>query len=178
MEIIKTEIDGVYIIKNNRFEDERGLFVKTYHYNVFKENNLCTDFKESYYSVSKKNTIRGMHFQKTPFEHDKLVYVANGKILDVVVDLRKESKTFKKFISVEISRENAYSIYIPKGCAHGFLALEDNTITIYNVSTVYNAGADSGIRYDSFGMDWRVKEPIISERDKSFCSIYELKEYF
>lgn len=178
MEIIKTKLDGVYVIKNNIFKDERGMFIKTYHYDLFKEKGLCIDFKESYYSVSRKNTIRGMHFQKLPFDHDKLVYVANGKILDVIVDLRKNSKTFKEFISVEISRENGYSIYIPKGCAHGFLALEDNTITVYNVSTVYNAKYDSGISYDSFGMNWNIKNPIISDRDRGFYGIDELNEYF
>lgn len=178
MEVIKTKLDGVYIIKNNIFKDERGMFIKTYHYDLFKERDLCTDFKESYYSVSRKNTIRGMHFQKPPFDHDKLVYVANGKILDVIVDLRKNSKTFKEFISVEISRENGYSVYIPKGCAHGFLALEDDTITVYNVSTVYNAKYDSGISYDSFGMNWNIKNPIISDRDRGFYGIDELNEYF
>lgn len=178
MEIIQTKLDGVYIIKNNIFEDERGMFIKTYQHDLFKQKKLCTDFKESYYSVSKKDTIRGMHFQKKPFDHEKLVYVLNGKILDVVVDLRKESSTFKEFLSLEISRENGYSIYIPKGCAHGFLALEDNSITVYNVSTIYNPDSDSGIRYDSFGMEWNIKYPIISKRDKSFNSIDEFIEYF
>lgn len=178
MEIIDTKLDGVYIIKNNIFKDNRGEFIKTYHHDLFKEKQLCTDFKESYYSVSKKNTIRGMHFQKRPFDHDKLVYVANGKILDVVIDLREGSRTFKEFITIEISRENGQSVYIPKGCAHGFLALEDNTITVYNVSTVYNCDCDCGIRYNSFGMDWNIADPILSNRDKSFCGIDEIDEYF
>ena len=178
MELEQTKIDGVYIINNTIFEDKRGIFVKTFNKEIFKNYNLCTDFKESYYSISNKNVIRGMHFQYKPFEHDKLVYVVNGKILDVVVDLRKESKTFKEFVCVELNCDNRKSIYIPKGCAHGFLSLQDNSIVVYNVSTTYNKDYDMGIRYDSFGMNWNVNKPIISNRDMNFCEIDDLKHYF
>ncbi len=173
MEILKTKLEGVYIIKNKIFQDERGRFIKTYHKEEFKKLGLCTDFKESYFSVSNKNVIRGMHFQLPPMDHEKLVYVAKGKVKDVVVDLRSDSKTKREYIEVELSEENGYSIYIPKGLSHGFKSLEDNTIMIYNVATVYSQECDSGIKYDSFGYDWNIENPILSNRDKNFESLEE-----
>lgn len=180
MELIKTELDGVFIIKNKIFKDIRGKFIKTYHNIEFKENNFCTAFKESYFSVSKKDVIRGMHFQLPPSDHEKLVYVAKGKVLDVILDLRKNSKTYGKAISIELSDENAYSVYIPKGFAHGFKTLEDESIMVYNVATVYSQECDYGIKWDSFGFDWKVEKPIISERDKNFETFEEFskKEVF
>lgn len=160
-----TLLEGVYIIHNFIAKDERGLFVKTFNKNAFKDLNLDFEIKESYYSISNKNVIRGMHFQLPPYDHEKLVYVPKGSVIDVVVDLRKESKTFKKFISVKLSSQNKKSIYIPKGLAHGFKSLENNTITVYNVATEYDSGADNGINYDSFGFDWELTKPILSERD-------------
>lgn len=180
MELIKTELEGVFIIKNNIFKDIRGKFIKTYHKLDFEKNNLCTDFQESYFSVSDKNVIRGMHFQLPPDDHEKLVYVAKGKILDVILDLRKESKTFGKYISIELSDENGYSVYIPRGLAHGFKSLEDGSIMVYNVSTVYSSKCDYGVKWDSFGFDWDIENPIMSERDKNFETFEEFskKEVF
>uniref|UniRef100_UPI0035632619 dTDP-4-dehydrorhamnose 3,5-epimerase family protein n=1 Tax=Ilyobacter sp. TaxID=3100343 RepID=UPI0035632619 len=116
MKLIKTELKGVFIIETFHAEDERGSFTKTYNKKFFKENKLCSKFKESYYSVSKKDVIRGMHFQLPPHDHEKLVYVIKGKIIDVILDLRKKSETYGKYISIELSEENRHSIYIPKGC--------------------------------------------------------------
>lgn len=168
MKIERTEIEGVYIIHNFNANDCRGLFVKTFNSIYLKENNIDFKIKESYYSVSKKNVIRGMHFQLPPHEHEKLVYIPKGSILDVVVDLRKKSKTYKKFISINLSGENKKSIFISKGLAHGFKSLENDTVTVYNVSTEYNPKLDMGVRFDSFGFNWEVINPIVSERDKSF----------
>lgn len=178
MRALATKIKGVYIIKNKIRADQRGLFYKTYNENIFDEYNLCTQFKESYYSISKQGVIRGMHFQLPPFDHEKLVYVPKGRIMDVVLDIRKSSITFGEYINVELSEENRLSIYIPKGCAHGFKSLEDNTITVYNVTTVYNSDYDSGIRWDSFGMDWKIENPIISDRDSSFKGLEEFSTPF
>ena len=171
MKIEKTEIEGVLIIDNFNAIDNRGLFAKTYNKFFFNENNLDFEIKESYYSISMKNVIRGMHFQLPPNDHEKLVYVPKGSIIDVVIDLRKESKTFKQFISVELSEENKKSIFIPKGLAHGFKSLKNNTITVYNVSTEYNNKSDQGITYNSFGYNWNVKDPLLSKRDKTFLSL-------
>lgn len=175
MKIKETQIKGVYIIENFHVKDNRGSFTKTFHEEFFKKNKLCSEFKESYYSVNNKDVIRGMHFQLPPHDHEKLVYVPKGKIIDIVLDLRKDSETYGKYISIEISEENRYSIYIPKGLAHGFKSLENNTITIYNVSTIYNPKIDFGIRYDSFGYDWGIKNPIISKRDNEFINFEEFK---
>lgn len=171
MKIESTEIEGVFIIDNFNAADDRGLFVKTFNRNTFNENHLDFQIKESYYSISNKNVIRGMHFQLPPFDHDKLVYVPKGSILDVVLDLRKKSKTFKQHISIKLSADNKKSIFIPKGLAHGFKSLEDGTITVYNVSSEYNTESDKGVKFDSFGFDWNTNGSVLSTRDKEFQSL-------
>jgi dTDP-4-dehydrorhamnose 3,5-epimerase len=171
MTIERTILEGVFIINNFNASDDRGLFVKTFNKNLFLELNLNFEIKESYFSVSKKNVIRGMHFQLPPFDHEKLVFVPKGAIIDVVVDLRKNSTTYKKYIFVELSDKNKKSIFIPKGLAHGFKSLEDNTITVYNVASEYNPTADAGIYYKSFGFNWEVEEPTISKRDAEFIGL-------
>lgn len=168
MTIEKTELEGVYIIDNFVAKDERGTFVKTFNKQGFKDNELEFEIRESYFSVSQKNVIRGMHFQLPPHDHEKLVFVPVGAIIDVVVDLRKNSPTYKKHLSVELSAENKKSIFIPKGLAHGFKSLVDDTITVYNVATEYNPTADAGIHFNSLGFDWHVQNPIMSKRDETF----------
>ncbi len=176
MKINETELEGVFIIENFQVSDNRGVFRKTYHKEFFEKNRLCTDFKESYYSVSKKNVIRGMHFQLPPNDHEKLVYVVKGQAIDVILDLRKHSKTYGKSISIFLSENNKKSVYIPKGLAHGFRAIQDDTIMIYNVSTVYNNKSDFGIRYDSFNFNWEIENPTISQRDKDLITFEEFKD--
>jgi dTDP-4-dehydrorhamnose 3,5-epimerase len=171
MKIERTILEGVFIINNFNASDDRGLFVKTFNKNLFLELNLNFEIKESYFSVSKKNVIRGMHFQLPPFDHEKLVFVAKGSIIDVVLDLRKNSSTYKKYISVELSDKNRKSIYIPNGLAHGFKSMEDNTITVYNVTTEYDSKSDDGIKYDSFGFDWQSDLVIMSSRDREFMTL-------
>lgn len=168
MKFKETKLPGAFEIEFFHAEDQRGTFVKTFQNDDFEVNGVETNFKESFYSVSKKNVIRGMHFQLPPEDHSKLVYVTSGKIIDVVMDLRKASPTFKEYISVELSGENHKGLYIPRGMAHGFAVLEENTTMIYLTTTVHNKDFDSGIRWDSFGMEWPVKKPVISERDKNF----------
>ncbi|MFZ7131948.1 MAG: dTDP-4-dehydrorhamnose 3,5-epimerase [Eubacteriales bacterium] len=176
MKLIKTELEGVFIIENFHASDERGSFTKTYHSDFFEKNGLCTDFKESYYSISKKNVIRGMHFQLPPHDHEKLVYVVKGEVTDVILDLRKSSKTYGKAISIVLNDKNHRSVYIPKGLAHGFKSIVENTIMIYNVSTVYNKEADCGVYFDSFNFNWELSEPIVSERDKSLITFNEFNK--
>jgi dTDP-4-dehydrorhamnose 3,5-epimerase len=171
MNLEETILEGVYIIDNFNASDNRGQFVKTFNKNLFKGNNINFDIRESYYSSSKKNVIRGMHFQLPPHDHEKLVYVSKGSIIDIVIDLRKNSKTYQKFISVELSASNNKSIFIPKGLAHGFKSLEDNSITVYNVATEYNPKSDMGIKFDSFGFDWKSESCIISDRDTAFLTL-------
>lgn len=178
MELIKTNFEGLFIIQHKVFTDERGLFVKTYNQGIFEELGIVLDIKERYYSISQKNVIRGMHFQTPPEDHVKLVTVISGKILDVVLDIRKNSPTFGKFFSVEIESNEGKTIYIPKGFAHGFTALENNTIVEYNQTTGYAPNNDAGIKYDSFGFDWKIFEPIVSTRDLSFKTFENFKTPF
>lgn len=176
MKIEKTELEGVIIINNFNAEDERGIFFKTFNKDDFLHEGFEFEIRESYLSKSKKNVIRGMHFQLPPDDHVKLVYVAKGSIIDVVVDLRRKSTTYMKYISVQLSEENRKSILIPKGFAHGFKSLEDDTITVYSVGTEYNSVSDSGIAYNSFGFDWKLESPIISERDMNLLSLEDYNE--
>lgn len=178
MDFINTKIDGVVLIKNNRISDIRGGFLKIFNKEIFLNDKIDFHIQESYYSISNKDVIRGMHFQLPPYEHEKMVNVIRGSIVDVILDLRSNSKTYKKYINVELSQENNMGVFIPKGCAHGFKSLEDNTVALYNVSTCYNSIADSGVRYDSFGMEWGVENPIVSDRDKGFKSLSELGVIF
>jgi dTDP-4-dehydrorhamnose 3,5-epimerase/CDP-3, 6-dideoxy-D-glycero-D-glycero-4-hexulose-5-epimerase len=175
-----TKLNGVYIINNFNAVDDRGLFVKTFNKKQFQDNNIDFDIRESYYSISNKNVIRGMHFQLPPHDHEKLVYVVKGSILDVIVDLRKNSKTYKQHISINLSEENKKSIFIPKGLAHGFKSIKDGTITVYNVASEYNADFDSGIKFDSFNFNWNSREIVMSNRDKdlqSLDSFYEINPF-
>ena len=168
MIIKKTNLEGVFEIENQIFKDHRGLFVKTFHSKIFADNDLEVNFKESFYSISKKNVLRGMHFQCPPHDHVKLVYVASGEIMDVAVDIRQQSPTFGNWYSTVLSSKNARSLYMGKGFAHGFLALSDLAIVVYLTSSVHSPESDSGIRWDSFGFEWGVEKPIISDRDANF----------
>ena len=171
MKISETDLSQVFIIENYFAKDIRGSFIKLFNQDEFKKYGLETDFKETYYSISNRNVIRGLHFQTPPYDHNKIVHVINGSVLDVVVDLRKKSKTYGNYYTFELNSSNKYSLYIPKGFAHGFKSLEDNTMMLYEVSTVFNAQAEGGIRWDSIGYTWSVDNPILSDRDKSFVSL-------
>lgn len=171
MTIDSTPIEGLYVINTKPIVDLRGSFTKTFHVDVFTELGLNTDWKEEYFSISKKNVIRGMHFFTPPEDHFKLVTCINGAVLDVICDLRKKSPSFKTVFSIQLNAEEAKQVYIPKGCAHGFLSLEESSKLFYKVSTIYNSNNDQGIRWDSIDFDWGIKNPIISERDSNFiCS--------
>lgn len=171
MKISSTKLSGVFVIETDIFHDDRGIFVKVFHSDIFKENDLNVDFKESFYSISHKNVIRGMHFHLPPKEHAKLVYVTSGSILDVILDLRKNSPTYGQFSCEKLSQENHKMVYIPVGCAHGFLSLEDNSCTVYLQTTTYSQEYDAGIKIDSFGMDWGIASPIVSGRDQGFSDL-------
>lgn len=178
MKITDTAFKDVKIIEYFYSFDIRGSFIKLYNETEFEKHGLCTHFSEEYYSVSHKDTIRRMHFQTPPYQHAKLIHVIRGSVVDVIIDLRKDSPDYKKFIAIQLSGNKPKSIYIPEGFAHGFKCLEDNTIMIYNTSTVYNSESDSGILYESIGYDWNVDDPILSERDKTFCTLEEFDSPF
>lgn len=178
MKIVPTSIDGCYEILPRIMEDVRGCFVKTYHHDLFEKNGLATNFGEQYYSVSHKGVLRGLHFQMPPHDHTKLVYCLTGKVLDAIVDLRVGSPTFGKFELVELEAKKANMLYIAAGMAHGFYALEDNTIMQYHVTTVYAPEFDAGIRWDTAGILWPDVIPILSERDAKFAPLAEYASPF
>ncbi len=167
-EIENTPLEGAKILTLPAFQDNRGVFIKTFHDTTFREAGIDFELKESYFSLSKKDVIRGMHFQTYPHQHAKIVFCPQGAILDVMLDLRKQSNTYGQFFAQELSAENHKAFFIPAGFAHGFKALTDDAITFYLVSSEYQQQHDTGIRFDSFGMKWGVDEPLASERDKSF----------
>lgn len=168
MKKLETPFEGLFVLETNYFQDERGGFQKIFNYDFFAENGLAVDFKELYYSINKKGVRRGMHFQVPPHDHVKLVYVSYGKILDVVVDIRKSSVTYGKTFSIELDGRKADYLYIPKGFAHGFLSLKDNTIVNYAQTSCYNRECDCGIDQNSIDFDWGIEHPIISGRDLTF----------
>ena len=178
MEIEELRINGLLLLKPFAFKDERGAFVKNYNEDIFKKYAIPAAFKESFYSISRKNVIRGMHFQLPPFDVNKIVYVSSGSIIDVVVDLRKDSKTFGEYFEIEISYENNHQLFIPKGLAHGFKTLENDTCVHYLQSNVYSKYHDEGIHLDSFKYDWKCDSPIISERDRGFVTLEEFNSPF
>jgi len=178
MKIIEKNISGLKILEPRVFEDSRGKFIKTFTNDFFIENNLDIHIKETYYSISHKDVIRGMHFQTPPYEHIKLVYVPAGKIIDVVLDIRRKSATFGEYFSCELSSDNGKVLIIPKGLAHGFKSLEDNTNVTYMQTTCYAPNNDGGIRYDSFGFDWENESRKLSHRDESFPTLEEFDSPF
>jgi len=167
MELIPTMLDGCYQVRPFFAQDERGTFVKTFHADRFAELGLPTAWREEYYSSSRKGVIRGMHFQTPPHDHEKLVYCMQGRVLDVVVDLRKNSPTYGRHIAVELDARHGHGLMIPKGMAHGFLALVEGVLMAYKVTTVYAQTNDAGIRWDSFGLNWGVNQPLVSVRDRA-----------
>lgn len=173
MNRVKTKLNGVYILEPKVFTDNRGQFVKVFNEELFRELEVPFALAESYYSTSKKDVIRGMHFQTPPHAHTKIVYVSSGSITDVILDIRKGSPTYGEFVSIELSSENRKMVYIPVGFAHGFVSRADDSCVVYSQSTVYAPDNDAGIRIDSFGMEWNVLEPVTSNRDQSFPGLQE-----
>lgn len=169
MKINDTFIKGLKIIEPNIFRDSRGMFIKTFTDSFFQENGLVIDIKETYYSISHQDVIRGMHFQIPPHDHIKLIYVPYGSILDVVLDIRKNSPTYGSYFSTEISSHNGKVLIVPKGLAHGFKSLENNTNVVYMQTTGYSQEHDCGIKYNSFNFDWQCTDPKMSERDNAFA---------
>lgn len=178
MEIIKTKFEGLYILQTINFQDNRGGFQKLFNFDFFRENGLDCDFKEFYYSVNKKGVRRGMHFQVPPHDHTKVVYVSKGCILDVCIDIRKSSETYMKCFSIFLDDKKAQYLYIPKGFAHGFLSLEEDSIVNYAQTSCYNKECDCGILQDSIDFDWGVENFITSGRDLTFPKLTDFDSPF
>lgn len=168
----------VYLIDNFFHKDERGLFVKMFHRKQFEEIGLIdVEFREIYYSQSQKDTIRGMHFQIPPSDHAKLIYLTSGELIDVLLDIRKSSNNYGEFIDVHLKPHES-AIYIPRGIAHGFKTLSDKTTMIYNLTSEHDPERDLGIHYDSFGYNWNIDKPIVSDKDRKQPSFNNFKTPF
>jgi dTDP-4-dehydrorhamnose 3,5-epimerase/CDP-3, 6-dideoxy-D-glycero-D-glycero-4-hexulose-5-epimerase len=174
----KTPIHGVYIIEQKISKDRRGSFVKNFQNSLFEKHGLEYNFKESYYTKSHEDVIRGMHFQIPPHDHAKFITVISGTIVDVVLDIRKSSETFGTHFEIELSRENRKSLYIPRGIAHGFGVLSDMAIAYYQVTSEHNSEHDKGIHFDSFGFSWPIVNPVISDRDGAFPTFDDFESPF
>lgn len=169
MEVIKTAIEGVLLVKPQVFGDERGWFFETYNEERYRAAGITETFVQDNQSFSQKNVVRGLHFQKPPYTQAKLVSVIKGAVLDVAVDLRAGSPTYGKYVSAELTGENHWQLFVPKGFAHGFSVLEDNSIFAYKCSDLYNKASEGSIIFNdpTIGVDWRVENPIISEKDRN-----------
>jgi len=168
------KIKDVVTFKLEKKFDQRGSFLKIFSKD-FLLKNYGFEFKveEFFYSISREKVIRGMHFQKKPYEQAKIIYVTKGSITDVLLDLRKDSETYLNYDSIKLSSETDMFLYIPRGIAHGFLTNEENTIVNYLVDNVYFDKKEDGILWNSFGYNWKINDPIISDRDRGFQTLDE-----
>lgn len=177
-EFEKLEIDGVVLVKPKLFGDNRGFFMESYKKSDFVKNVIDVEFVQDNHSKSLKGVLRGLHYQAKPRTQAKLVRCIKGKIFDVVVDLRKDSKTFGKWLKVELSEENANMLFVPEGFAHGFVVLSDEAELLYKTNTEYSVEHDRGLLYndEEIGIDWGVEFPILSDKDKVQPKLSEINK--
>jgi len=180
-------IPGLILIGPKVFEDERGFFMETYKMSDFLTTGIKGTFVQENHSRSSKGVLRGLHYQNPPFAQGKLVRVVRGEIFDVAVDIRKGSPTWGKWVGVILSEENKNILYVPAGLAHGFCVLSEIAEVIYKTTAVYSPESEAGIVWndEDLNIDWRVKEPVLSEKDRNlpslknadirFCSAEEAK---
>ena len=182
MKSTETNIKNLLLIEPKIFEDSRGFFMESYNYNTFKELGIDNIFVQDNISKSSKGVLRGLHFQKDEYAQAKLVYVLRGAVLDITVDLRETSETFGKYVAVELNDKNKRMLLIPRGFAHGFLTLEDDTEFIYKCDNFYNPKSEVGIIWNDtdLNIDWNLdkynikeEELIISKKDKKNITFKE-----
>jgi dTDP-4-dehydrorhamnose 3,5-epimerase len=178
MKFKELHLMGCYQIIAEPFHDQRGSFTKIYHQEMFDLIGLDLDIAEQYYTVSNKGILRGMHFQVPPHDHTKLVTCLSGRVLDIILDLRSTSPTFGQFDSLILDSKAGNALYLPCGIAHGFLSLEDNSGLYYSTTTTHHPECDEGIRWNSFGFDWPINSPIISDRDYNLTTFEQFKTPF
>lgn len=180
MEFIKSKLEGVVEIIPNIYGDQRGYFLESYNEKVFKENGIDIQFVQDNESFSAKNVLRGLHFQAPPYAQDKLVRVISGKVLDVILDIRKSSPTYGQFECYELDSIRKNMLLVPKGFAHGFATLEDNTIFAYKCSNGYVKESEGGIMWNDsmLNIDWKIDSPIISDKDHLLSGFEEFETPF
>ncbi|OGM19116.1 dTDP-4-dehydrorhamnose 3,5-epimerase [Candidatus Woesebacteria bacterium RIFCSPHIGHO2_01_FULL_38_10] len=171
LKFTRTSLEGVYVIEPVKRRDSRGFFGRTFCAREFRERGLPTSFVQMNMSKSrKKGTLRGLHYQKNPFAEDRLVRTTKGAVYDVVLDVRQESKTYGNYFAVELTDDNCKIVFIPKGCAHGFVTLENDTEILYCVTQFYEPGFEAGVRFDDpvFSINWPVKPKVVTKKDLSW----------
>lgn len=180
MLIQELSIPGCYQITPNIFSDERGTFIKTFHFETLQEFNIELDLKEEFYSVSNKNVLRGLHFQSPPAAHKKLIYCPKGAVLDFIVDIRIGSPTYGQHLSIELNEKNSVILYLPIGIAHGFLSLKNDSLMVYKTDCSYDPNTDNGLLFDSCNIELPIppSEIIMSNRDQGFVSLDEYESEF
>ena len=180
MKVTPLPIDGVLLIEPDVFHDERGYFLESYNENRFMDAGITTKFVQDNHSMSNKGVLRGLHYQIPPHDQGKLVRVVRGAATDVIVDIRKNSPTYGKHLSVSINEINRLMLWIPPGFAHGFLALEDNTVFLYKCSKVYNKNAERGIIWNDpqLAIDWGHTNPKVSSKDLELSLFKDLVSEF
>jgi len=179
MIVTETKLKGCFIIEPAIFDDGRGSFFESFNQKIFEEKTgIKINFVQDNQSISQRGVLRGLHFQKGKFAQAKLVRVIKGKILDIVVDLRKDSETFGEHFSIELSEENNRQLFIPRDFAHGFSVLENDTIFVYKCDNFYNKESESGIIYsdETLNIDWGLneKEILLSEKDNRLKTFKEV----
>ena len=180
MEFSRFDIGGPVLITPNVFEDDRGLFFESYNERVFMEQGISIRFVQDNRSKSAKHVLRGIHFQRGPHAQDKLVSVMRGKVLDVAVDLREGSPTYRQYVSVHLSESNKQMLFIPKGFGHAFLALSEIVEFEYKVSDFYDPDADGGIRWNDpdIGIEWGLSDPLLSPKDMTLPLLRDINAPF
>ena len=176
-EFEKQSIEDVILITPKVFGDNRGFFMETYKKNDFFNAGIKVEFNQDNHSKSTKGALRGLHYQEEPYAQAKIVRCIRGKIYDVAVDIRKNSKTFGKYVKVELSEDNKRMLYIPKGFAHGFVALSNEVEIAYKTQGEYHPQSDRGVMWDDkdINIDWNIDfEPILSDKDKKHPKLSEL----
>jgi dTDP-4-dehydrorhamnose 3,5-epimerase len=177
MQVSQEVLPGATLIRLHRHQDDRGLFVKTFSRSWFAQQGLQVELQEEFYSTSHRDVIRGMHFQLPPHDHAKVVSCLVGAVDDVLLDLRTGSG-YGRAVRVRLSADEPAVLLIPKGIAHGFRSLTDNSLMLYKTSTEHAPSADAGIRWDSFGMDWGCDQPVMSARDRQHPALADFSSPF
>ena len=180
MNFIRTEIEGVWIVEPKVFGDHRGFFMESWSKRSFEEAGLFYDFvQDNHSSSSVKGTLRGIHFQRGDKAQAKLVRCVKGAVLDVAVDLRPSSPTYKQWVGVELSAENKRQLLIPRGFGHGFVTLTDDVEFLYKADNFYAPEADGGIRWNDpvFAIYWKTEDPVVSDKDAA-APFFDQDEYY
>lgn len=180
MRFTALDITGCVLVEPLILDDNRGSFAKTYQSSVYLKHHIDFQIHEEFLSISHKNVLRGMHFQLPPFEHDKLVCCLAGTVIDGFVDLRRGSPTYKHSQIVKLTGKGKENLFLPKGVAHGFYTLSDSAVMLYRTSSEHDPRYDSGVHWQTCGINWPISNPILSERDQRFPELecFESPFYF